>query len=119
MKRLAILFGLFIVVVIILADLGELGPLHAIYDIPYGDKAGHFILYGLLAFLVNRGLFQTFPTANPRTVALLSGLALAVLIGLEELSQNLFPSRNPDVLDLAAGYLGLLFFSWLALRIRR
>ena len=119
MKRLAILFGLFIIGVIILADLGDLGPLHAIYDIPYGDKAGHFILYGILAFLIDLSLFQSLPAADRLRLAILSGLALAVLIGLEELSQNLFARRNPDVLDLAAGYLGLLFFSWLALRMRR
>lgn len=119
MKRLAILFGLFIVVIIVLADLGDLGPLHAIYDIPYGDKVGHFMLYGILNLLVDLSLFESFPQADARRLALIGGLSLAVLIGLEELSQNLFARRNPDLRDLAAGYLGLLFFSWLALRIKR
>jgi VanZ family protein len=119
MKRLAILFGLFIITIIILADLGDLGPLHAIYDVPFGDKLGHFILYGILALLVDLSLFQSFPGNDPRRVALLSGLGLALLIGLEEFSQKLFATRNFDLLDLTAGYLGVIFFSWLALRIKK
>ncbi len=118
MKRLAILYGLFIITIIILADLGDLGSLHFIYDVPYGDKLGHFILYGILALLVDLGLFQSFPNLDRGRVALISGLCLALLIGLEELSQIFFEKRNSDLLDLTAGYLGVTFFSWLALWIK-
>jgi len=119
MKRLAILFGLFIITIIILADLGDLGPLHFIYDVPYGDKLGHFVLYGILALLVDLSLFQSFPDVDPGRMALLSGLCLALLIGLEEFSQKFFVKRNFDLLDLTAGYLGVICFSWLALRIKK
>jgi len=64
MKRLAIFFGVFIVVIIILADEGKLGFLHAVYDFPYGDKAGHFILCGKLSLVVNLSVFEARP---PRT----------------------------------------------------
>ncbi len=38
MKRLAIIFGLFIVVIVVLADMRQLGFLYAVYDFPFGDK---------------------------------------------------------------------------------
>ena len=54
MKWLTIFFALLLVVIVIAADLGELpGFLKSIYDIPYGDKIGHFILVGLLSFFTN------------------------------------------------------------------
>jgi VanZ family protein len=43
---------------------------------------------------------------------------LALLIGLEEFSQQNFSSRTFSLSDLMASYLGLIFFSWLALRIQ-
>jgi hypothetical protein len=44
---------------------------------------------------------------------------LALLIGLEEFSQKWFPTRNFDLLDLTASYLGVAFFAWLAVRLKR
>jgi hypothetical protein len=41
------------------------------------------------------------------------------LIGLEEFSQQFFANRTFSLLDLTASYLGVIFFSWLALRIAR
>lgn len=70
MKWLAALFGLFILLIIVLADRGQLG-------------------------------------------------ILALLIGLEEFSQIFFPNRSFDLVDLAFSYLGVFFFSWLALRIKQ
>ena len=119
MKWLAILFGLFIILIIILADAGTLprylGP---IYDFPSGDKVGHFILYGILTLLVDVALFRSFSSRSPNLVAVITGLTLALLIGLEELSQQYFSNRTFDLIDLASSYLGVLFFSWLALRTK-
>lgn len=120
MKWLAILFSLLIVLIIVLADLGALpGFLQVWNDFPYGDKAGHFILYGLLTLLIDLSLFRSFPSQRSKRVAVMSGLTLAVLIGLEEFSQQYFADRTFSLLDLLASYLGLIFFSWLALRIER
>ena len=47
---------------------------------------------------------------------MLSGLTLALLIGIEELSQRSFSNRTFDLIDLSASYLGLIFFSWLAMK---
>ena len=119
MKWLTILFALFIILIIVLADVGQLGILQTVNRIPFGDKAGHFILYGILIFLVNLTLFRSIPFQSRTRIAVTSGLILALLIGLEEFSQRNFPSRTFDMGDLTASYLGLLCFSWLALRTKR
>jgi polysaccharide biosynthesis protein VpsQ len=53
MKWLATLFGLFIIAIVILADTRHLGFLYALYNFPFGDKVGHFFLFGLLSLFVN------------------------------------------------------------------
>jgi len=115
MKWLALLFTLFIILIIVLADTGNLGILALINRIPFADKVGHFILYGILALLINLSLFRSFPHSRTR-IAVIVGLILAVLIGLEEFSQRYFSSRTFSLGDLSASYLGLIFFSWLAVR---
>ena len=119
MKWLTFFFLLFIVLIIVLADLGQLGILGAINKIPFGDKAGHFILYGILTLLIDLTLFRSLPFQNPRRMTVISGLILALLIGVEELSQQFFASRTVSFQDLFAGYLGVIFFSWLALKINK
>jgi VanZ family protein len=118
MKWLAIFFGLFIVAIIVLADNDMLGIMGFVNQIPYGDKAGHFILYGILTFLVDLALFRSRPSISRQLVALRVALILGLLIGLEEFSQQYFPSRTFDLIDLTFSYLGVTFFSWMALRIK-
>ena len=118
MKWLTILFALFIILIIVLADTGNLGILWVVNQIPWGDKAGHFILYGVLALLINLTLFRSLPSQSRTRVAVISGLILALLIGLEEFSQRNFSNRTFSLGDLIASYLGVIFFVWLALRIR-
>lgn len=119
LKWLAVFFTLFIIVIIVLADTGNLGILSLVYYLPYGDKAGHFTLYGILAFLIDLALFRSFPFRSSQRIALVSGLILAVFIGLEEFSQQFFAERTFSYKDLIASYLGLIVFSWLALRTKR
>ena len=120
MKWITILFALFIVLIIYLADLGTLPHYTGFLNkIPYGDKAGHFNLYGILTLLLDLTLFRSLPSRSPKLIAVASGLILALLIGLEELSQQYFSSRTFDLVDLTASYLGVISFSWSALRVRR
>lgn len=120
MKWLAILFSLLIILIIVLADMGALPHFLQVWkDLPYGDKAGHFILYGILTLLVDLALFRSIPNRSRTWLAVTSGLILALLIGLEEFSQQFFVNRTFSLKDLAAGYLGVIFFSWLALRVAR
>ena len=118
MKWFTLLFTLFILLIIVLADTGKLGILAVLYRIPYADKVGHFILYGFLILLINLTLFRSIPSQSRTLIALISGLILALLIGLEELSQQNFASRTFSLSDLTASYLGVIFFSWLALKTR-
>jgi polysaccharide biosynthesis protein VpsQ len=115
MKWLTILFALFIVL-IILANTGNLGILAILYRIPFADKVGHFILYGILVLLINLTLFRSMPSQNRNWITLMSGATLALLIGLEELSQRSFSNRTFDLVDLSASYLGVIFFSWVAVK---
>ena len=119
MKYVAVLFTIFIVLVIILADRGLLGPLHFIYNFPYGDKAGHFILYGLLNFFITLASIRSLLRFDPKRVTLSIGLILALLIGAEEYSQKFFANRTFDLIDLLASYIGLVAGGWVALKIKR
>ena len=119
MKRLAVLFGLFIVAIIILADLGMLDILGFVNRIPYGDKIGHFILYGILTLLIDLALIRSVPSPRGRLLVFRVAFVLILLIGLEEFSQQFFPNRTFDLVDLAFSYLGVIFFSWVALKIKR
>ena len=118
MKWLTILFTLFIILIIVLADMGKLGAL-SITRIPHADKAGHFILYGILILLIDLTLFRALPPSfgiSRPWIAVISGLTLAVLIGLEEFSQQYFANRTFSLSDLTASYLGVIFFSWVAMK---
>ena len=124
MKWLAILFGIFVILIIVLADAGTLprylGP---IYDYPNGDKVGHFVLYGILAFLIDLSLFRSLPRSSSlrtsrKLLAVKCGLILALAITVEEFSQQYFSFRTFDLLDLTFSYLGVAFFSWLAVILK-
>jgi len=116
MKWLTVLFTVFILVIIVLADTDRLGLLKLINTLPLGDKLGHFILYGILALLINLTLFRSLPSRTRMSIAVTSGLILALLIGIEEFSQQYVSSRTYSLGDLTASYLGVIFFSWMALK---
>jgi len=120
MKYIAVLFFVFIVALIVLADTDHLPHfIHAIYDFPYGDKLGHFILFGLLNFFITSA-FLSSNLSRPRGwVALSVGLILAVLVTAEEFSQKNFSSRTFDLLDLLASCVGVTVGGWTAWKIKR
>jgi hypothetical protein len=78
----AVLFALFILLVIILADMGQLGVFGFLNRIPYGDKVGHFLLYGILTLLIDLSLFRSLPSQsrNGMVCYLLPFLSFAALI---------------------------------------
>jgi hypothetical protein len=120
MKILLILF-LFLIIIpaIVLADLGRLpGFLAAVYAFPYGDKVGHFVLYGILAFLlvsVVPGVDRLKPWRN----ALLSCIGLIVFIGVEEISQLVLANRSADLMDFVCSVLGVIAFGCAAWLVKR
>lgn len=119
MKWLTLFFALFIIFIIVLADLGKLGILGVLNQIPHGDKAGYFILYGILTLLLNLTLTSSLLHSNRKLIILRTNLILALLIGLEEYSQHFFAKRTFDLVDLLASYLGVLVGGWVAYKIKR
>lgn len=120
MKYIAVLFSMFIIAVIILADNGALPHfIRVIYDFPNGDKLGHFILFGLLNFFITRAVFASHLSKSRNRVSLSVGFALAVLIALEEYSQQFFSTRTFSMLDLFASYAGLLIGGSMALGLKK
>ena len=80
---------------------------------PFGDKAGHLFLIGVMAFLLNHAL--AYRTCSIRfTRVQLGGMVILALITLEEFSQLWFSSRTFDVGDLLANTLGVLAAEWFA-----
>lgn len=120
MKYIAILFSIFILLVIALANQGSIPPfIKAIYDFPNGDKLGHFILFGLLNFFITYTLIRALPRFNSKLVALPIGLILALLIGIEEYSQRFFSTRTFDLIDLLASYIGVFVGGWIGYRLKK
>ena len=120
MKWLAISFGLFIIAIVILADTRHLGFLYVIYNFPFGDKVGHFFLFGLFSLVVNLSVLGSASGLQPelQRKAVKTSLILALFVGLEEFSQRWFPARTSDFSDLSASYLGIAFFAFIAMKIK-
>jgi len=120
MKYIAILFSLFIIGIVILADRNTLPPfVRAFYDFPYGDKAGHLTLFGLLNFFITVAFLRALPNRTSSRVALSAGLILALFVAVEEFSQRYFSARTFDLLDLTASIVGLIIGGWIALRLKK
>jgi hypothetical protein len=82
-----------------------------LYAYPYGDKLGHFLLMGLLSFLLTLAL--------PRRWQLPALAILSMLLATEEYSQRFFNGRHSDWLDLACSLAGVCLFGGLALWLTR
>jgi len=83
-----------------------------------GDKALHFFLVGLLAFLVNLSL-QARVLQWRKLWIPLGTLVLLVFAAVEEFSQIFIVTRTFDLLDLACNFGGILLLGWLALPTAR
>ncbi|USD36176.1 VanZ family protein [Ferrimonas sp. SCSIO 43195] len=85
-------------------------------QLPYGDKLGHFCLFGLLTLAANLGTgLKTLPVGRWRWYLGTTLVSLFVL--LEELSQLLLPRRTFDVTDLAADLVGIVLFTWVSKKL--
>lgn len=105
----------FILLVIIAADMGQLNFfIRWIHSIPYGDKLGHFLLVGMLAFVIN----LSWKSARFRWGwgSILKGSFIVfIIITLEEISQLFISYRHFDFGDLLSNYLGILLLGHLAI----
>ena len=81
--------------------------IHALEHWFGGDKVMHFVLAALLSLLACFASEQVFRLkTSKRILTILATLSACLL--LDELLQYQVPSRKFDLLDLAAGYSGLL-----------
>lgn len=119
MKYLAVLFFLFIIAVIVLANLEAIPPsVRQLYDFPNGDKLGHLILFGFLNFFITSAFLSRF-ILNPGRVAFSVGFILALAITAEEFSQQYFSARTFDLVDLTASLLGVFIGGWIAWQLKK
>jgi polysaccharide biosynthesis protein VpsQ len=101
------LFFLFVAGIIVGSNLGLLiGITNWVNDLPFGDKCGHLVLIGILAFLLNHALNGRMVKFG-RLKILLGGTIVAVAMTVEEISQIWMPLRTFDLIDLSANYLGI------------
>ena len=105
--------------VIYLADTGQSSIFFSLVrQLPYGDKLGHFALFGLLTLGLNLVTGGRSWRCGP--LNLYWGATLVfVVAALEELSQAWFPNRTLDITDLMADVVGILVFSWLSRALLR
>ena len=107
-RRLALLFAVLLVGIILAANLG-LGMDFFLwfYSIPYADKAGHFFLMGILSLLISLG----FTNTRVHFLRMLkTSLILCAVVTLEELSQIFIANRTSSLADLSANYAGIILF---------
>ena len=76
-------------------------------EIPYGDKVGHFFLFGIFSLCLNHVL--SFRQISIFSKKLFVGSVLTfAFITIEEFSQIFFNSRTFSLADLLANYFGIL-----------
>lgn len=87
-----------------------------IKQFPYYDTILHFLLMGFAAFLghlaFNKRKFNIFKFNLP-----LVPIVISFFVLVEEFLQMFSPHRSFDLVDLAADFCGIVFFTWLAEKI--
>ena len=110
------LFFLFILLLIILADLDQKNLIIDLgRSVPFGDKIGHFILFGTLALLLNVALRFKRIHLKLRTFHLGSVIVFA-FASVEEFTQLAFSTRTFDLVDMLFDLLGIGLLSSVAFR---
>lgn len=104
----AVLFMAVICYLIFLVDQVTLPKwITVLYDFPNGDKLGHFLLMGMAAFLINMALSDRSFSVG-RILVPYGPFVFAILVTLEEISQQFFPNRTYSLVDLAFSFAGIL-----------
>lgn len=104
---LALLALISLLLIVRAADAGQLPDfITQLYNFENGDKVGHFLLMGSVAFLLT--------LAMPKAWRLPGLILLAGLITLEEFTQRIFKTRTFSLLDLAFSLAGVTVFGLLS-----
>lgn len=87
-------------------------------EIPFLDKIGHFVLYGLLASTILFVPSHELRLSRPKTIAVVAVL-LSLLYGIsDEFHQSFVPGRYVSLADIAADIGGSVVVSLFWLRYR-
>jgi len=78
--------------------------------IPYGDKLGHFFLFGFLALGTNI-VFKLRGIRICNITVPYGAIAIASIAVIEEISQKFTPGRTFDINDIMASLAGIIVFS--------
>ena len=116
-RIITLIYLLFIVALMVTADEGQLRGVYSLIGrVPEGDKIGHFVLMGALAWLLNESLGWRRTPVRGRAVLLGSSIVFAFAT-LEECSQRFFPARTFELLDLVGDYTGIMTAALLVPRV--
>lgn len=115
----ALIFSGFIVWIISEANSGNQNDIfRVVQSLPYGDKIGHFCLFGALNFLAIPALRWRRLQLGP--VSVYWGCAIvSTLVLLEEVSQLANAHRTFDLIDLTADATGIALSTLLALILEK
>lgn len=113
-KILTVVYVAILAGIIFLADLkGTKYLINFVGNIRYGDKIGHFVLFGIFAFLLNLS-FNLRNVGFGKIRYLLGSLIVLVIVTLEEFSQIFIRRRTFDLNDLVFDYLGIFLLGEMA-----
>ena len=108
MIRIALVYVALLMAIIFSADAGWLPRfVERLHDLPLGDKALHFLLFGGLALVANLALASRGRRSLARAIVIGSILVLIVSTA-EEYSNKFLPRRDWSLGDLTANYLGVV-----------
>lgn len=113
-KIITVIYVLILAGIIFLANSrGTRYLLNFVGNIPFGDKIGHFLLMGILSFLINLTL-QCRSIGIGKLKYLLGSILVLLIVSIEEFSQIFVRGRTFDLYDLIADTAGILIFGELA-----
>ncbi|MFH0780993.1 MAG: VanZ family protein [Pseudomonadota bacterium] len=105
------IFAFFIGWVVYMADTGQKSIFFDLVKmIPFGDKIGHFLLFGFLALGANI-VFKLRGMRIGNINLFYGAIVIFVVVVIEEVSQKFMPGRTFDINDIMASLAGIVAFS--------
>jgi len=118
-STLSIIFFGFIIWIIYLANTGQSSVFFKLVaSMPYGDKIGHFCIFGFLTLGSNFVFkLKSFKLVNFEIYV--GSIAVLSFALIEELSQYFIPNRTLDLFDLIADLCGIIVFTFITRFLRK
>ena len=117
-KPLTIVWATFIAWVIYMANTGQdMIFFEWVKAMPFGDKLGHFLLFGILTICLN--MATSFKRIRNGRLIYVGTVLISAFVLLEELSQYFIRFRTLDITDLTADAIGILIFTLLSYYVER